>query len=462
MAVFDKIQNIMDKTIAPVASKVADSKMLDALMGGMMCTLPMTLGVSVIAILINFPIPGFSDWVVSSGLMATGNSILTVTMNMMGIYISFFIGLRWGKVCGLSGYTGGIVSGAVFLAFMPQQSFEDIPMASFINTSYMGSNGIFVAILLGLIVPKVTAILMSKLEIKLPDMVPPMVADSLSPMFAAIVLFTAVWFAKWGLSFTPWGNLFDMINTLIGTPVTMVGASPLAYIIVCSLQSIFWFFGVHPNVMLNFYAPVIMACSAANTEAIIAGEALPYGAWAVVALGTAIGGQANALGISISLLFTKSERFKAIRGIALVPSLFNISEPLMFGLPVVLNPTYFIPFVLNIPVCAIVVQALYALGLGAAFNPTIQLPWVLPQPVIAFMQGGIGCLVISVAVLAVSVLMYTPFTLMADRQALREEQASPLWLIARRCERSRPLSRNRPHRDFHIHTIIFHEVGSVG
>lgn len=311
MAVFDKIQNIMDKTIAPVASKVADSKMLDALMGGMMCTLPMTLGVSVIAILINFPIPGFSDWVVSSGLMATGNSILTVTMNMMGIYISFFIGLRWGKVCGLSGYTGGIVSGAVFLAFMPQQSFEDIPMASFINTSYMGSNGIFVAILLGLIVPKVTAILMSKLEIKLPDMVPPMVADSLSPMFAAIVLFTAVWFAKWGLSFTPWGNLFDMINTLIGTPVTMVGASPLAYIIVCSLQSIFWFFGVHPNVMLNFYAPVIMACSAANTEAIIAGEALPYGAWAVVALGTAIGGQANALGISISLLFTKSERFKA-------------------------------------------------------------------------------------------------------------------------------------------------------
>mgnify|MGYP001443414291 FL=1 len=420
MAVFDKIQNIMDKTIAPVASKVADSKMLDALMGGMMCTLPMTLGVSVIAILINFPIPGFSDWVVSSGLMATGNSILTVTMNMMGIYISFFIGLRWGKVCGLSGYTGGIVSGAVFLAFMPQQSFEDIPMASFINTSYMGSNGIFVAILLGLIVPKVTAILMSKLEIKLPDMVPPMVADSLSPMFAAIVLFTAVWFAKWGLSFTPWGNLFDMINTLIGTPVTMVGASPLAYIIVCSLQSIFWFFGVHPNVMLNFYAPVIMACSAANTEAIIAGEALPYGAWAVVALGTAIGGQANALGISISLLFTKSERFKAIRGIAL----FNISEPLMFGLPVVLNPTYFIPFVLNIPVCAIVVQALYALGLGAAFNPTIQLPWVLPQPVIAFMQGGIGCLVISVAVLAVSVLMYTPFTLMADRQALREEQAA--------------------------------------
>lgn len=424
MAVFDKIQNIMDKTIAPVASKVADSKMLDALMGGMMCTLPMTLGVSVIAILINFPIPGFSDWVVSSGLMATGNSILTVTVNMMGIYISFFIGLRWGKVCGLSGYTGGIVSGAVFLAFMPQQSFEDIPMASFINTSYMGSNGIFVAILLGLIVPKVTAILMSKLEIKLPDMVPPMVADSLSPMFAAIVLFTAVWFAKWGLSFTPWGNLFDMINTLIGTPVTMVGASPLAYIIVCSLQSIFWFFGVHPNVMLNFYAPVIMACSAANTEAIIAGEALPYGAWAVVALGTAIGGQANALGISISLLFTKSERFKAIRGIALVPSLFNISEPLMFGLPVVLNPTYFIPFVLNIPVCAIVVQALYALGLGAAFNPTIQLPWVLPQPVIAFMQGGIGCLVISVAVLAVSVLMYTPFTLMADRQALREEQAA--------------------------------------
>ena len=423
MAVFDKIQNIMDKTIAPVASKVADSKMLDALMGGMMCTLPMILGVSVIAILINFPIPGFSEWIASSGLKAAGNQILTVTMNMMAIYVAFFVGLRWGKACGLTGYNGGILTGAVFLSFVPLQSFEDIPMASFINTSYLGSNGIFVAILLGLIVPKVAALLMSKLELKLPDMVPPMVSNSLSPIFTAIVLFTLVWFARLGLSMTPWGNLFDMINTLIGTPVTMVGSSPLAYIIVCSLQSIFWFFGVHPNVMLNFYAPVIMALTAANTEALIAGQAMPYGAWAIVALGTAIGGQGNALGISISLLFTKSERFKAIRGVALIPSLFNISEPLMFGLPVVLNPTYFIPFILNIPVCAVIVQALYALGFGAAYNPTIQLPWVLPQPVISFMQGGIGCLVISAVVLAVSVLMYLPFTLMADRQALKEEAA---------------------------------------
>ena len=423
MAVFDRIQGVMDKTIAPIASKVADSKILDALMGGMMSTLPMTLGVAVIAILINFPIPGFSEWIASSGLKAAGNQILTVTMNMMAIYVAFFVGLRWGKACGLTGYNGGILTGAVFLSFVPLQSFEDIPMASFINTSYLGSNGIFVAILLGLIVPKVAALLMSKLELKLPDMVPPMVSNSLSPIFTAIVLFTLVWFARLGLSMTPWGNLFDMINTLIGTPVTMVGSSPLAYIIVCSLQSIFWFFGVHPNVMLNFYAPVIMALTAANTEALIAGQAMPYGAWAIVALGTAIGGQGNALGISISLLFTKSERFKAIRGVALIPSLFNISEPLMFGLPVVLNPTYFIPFILNIPVCAVIVQALYALGFGAAYNPTIQLPWVLPQPVISFMQGGIGCLVISAVVLAVSVLMYLPFTLMADRQALKEEAA---------------------------------------
>ena len=53
---------------------------------------------------------------------------------------------------------------------------------------------------------------------------------------------------------------------------------------------------------------------------------------------------------------------------ALIPSLFNISEPLMFGLPVVLNPTYFIPFILNIPVCAVIVQALYALGFGAGMG----------------------------------------------------------------------------------------------
>lgn len=421
MAVFDKIQGVMDKTVAPIASKVANSKIIDALMGGMMCTLPILLGVSVIAILINFPIPGLSEWIASSGLKDMGNAILSVTMNMMGIYIAFFVGLRWGKACGLSGYNGGVITGAVFLSFIPLQSFEDIPMASFINTSYLGSSGIFVALVLGLIVPKVTAILLSKLELKLPEMVPPMVASSLSPIFGTIVLFSVVWLAKWGLTFTPWGNLFDMINTLLGTPISYVGSSPIAYIVVCTLQSVFWFFGVHPNVMLNFYAPVIMALSAANAEAIIAGEALPYGAWAIVALGTAIGGQGNALGISLSLFFAKSERFKAIRGIAFVPSFFNISEPLMFGLPVVLNPTYFIPFVLNIPICGAIVQLLYSLGLGAGYNPTIQLPWVLPQPVIAFMQGGGGCLIISLVVLVVSVLMYTPFTLMADRQALKEE-----------------------------------------
>ncbi|OUP09728.1 PTS transporter subunit EIIC [Collinsella sp. An2] len=421
MSLFDKIQGVMDKTIAPVAAKLSNSKIIDGLMGGMMCTMPLTLGVALIAIIINMPIPGLSDWLQSSGIAATGNEILTVTMNMLGIYIAFFIGLRWGKTCGLSGYNGGIITGAVYLAFMPLNMVSEMPVSYSITTTYMGSDGIFVAIVLGLVVPKITALLMSKVALKLPETVPPMVANALSPVFASIILFTAVLFAKWGLTLTPWGNLFTMINTLLGTPIMYVGSSPLAYIIVGTVQSLFWFFGVHPNVVMNFYGPVLIALTTQNTQAIIAGDPLPYGAWAILTLAMTVGGQGNALGISTSLFFAKSERFKAMRGLAFVPSLFNISEPMMFGLPVVLNPTYFIPLLLNVPICGAITEGLYVLGLGAGFNPTISVPWVIPYPVTGFLQGGIGCLVIVLVVWAVSTLLYAPFTLMADRQALKEE-----------------------------------------
>lgn len=425
MAVFDAVQGALDRYIAPLATKLSASNIIKALSGGMMSAMPVTLGVALLAIAVNLPIPGWTEWLAASGLSAVVNQVLAVSMNMLALYMVFAMSYRWGKSLELPGMTAAIVTIGMFLVLMPLVvETSDYSVTYLINTSYLGSNGIFLGIILSILVPKVLQLLMKHLRLKLPDSVPPMVTDSLSPTFAAIVMFTVACLIKWGIMFTPWGNLFDLINTLVATPIMNVGSSPLAIILVYTFASLLWFFGVHPSAILNVYAPVISAITMANIEALLSGQPLPHLTWQVINLVMSIGGTGEGIGVALSALTAKSERYKAISRLAIVPAIFNISEPLMFGIPVVLNPTFFIPIVLATPVCGAIAWGLSELGLGAALSPAVNVPWIMPQPITGFLAGGIGVCAIIVVCIIAATLVFFPFFKMADRMALADERAA--------------------------------------
>ena len=144
----------------------------------------------------------------------------------------------------------------------------------------------------------------------MPDSVPPMVSDSLSPVFVSMIVFGCVLAVKYAVSLTSFGNVFELLNATIAKPVMLFGTSPLALIILYTFTNILWFFGVHPSPIVNMYTPVLIACVTANVEAFMAGTPstdLPHLVFQVVFLCMNIGGNGNSIGLAIDMIMAKSE-----------------------------------------------------------------------------------------------------------------------------------------------------------
>lgn len=426
MSVMDSMQGALEKYISPVAAKLNGSDVVKGMSRGMMHTMPIMLGVCVLAVLVNLPMEGWQAFLTGAGLSAVCNELLAITMNMLALYMVVSIAYSFGKLKGANGVTSALVTLGIFLVLMPLKVEVAERRASyFIDTTYLGSKGIFLAIILGLAVSGAYAWLNKRMNIKLPSSVPTMVVDSLSPTFVAIVMFTGAFLIKWGFTFTPWGNVFDCVNTLLAAPIMNVGSSPLAIIFAYSFSCILWFFGVHPSAIMNVFSPAISVCMLGNLEAFMAGTPvaeLPHLAFITIYAVMSLGGSGQLIGLAISMIGAKSARFKSLFKVAAIPSLFNISEPMMFGVPVVLNPAFLVPMVIATPVTGSVAWGLAELGLNASFNPAVMAPWVLPKFVSGFLQGGFGLFVIVALCMVIATAIWYPFFRVADAAALKEEQ----------------------------------------
>lgn len=287
--------------------------------------------------------------------------------------------------------------------------------------SYLGTNGIFIAMLCGLIVPSFFCWLLKKdIRLKLPSSVPPMVNESLSPILSAMIIFFIMFVIKYGFTLTAFGDIFTFINQIVAKPIMGVGASPWALILVYTFMNFMWFFGVHPAPIMGAYSAVMYTVAMANVEAYLAGQAFPYPVWPIVYVCVYVGGTGCTLGLSIATLFAKSTKYKELRKLVVPANIFNINEPIIFGFPLMLNPIYFIPMVFGSTVSGVVAIALANI-LPITMNPTIQLPWVTPGFVQTFLSGGFVMLFVWSIALLIHFVMYLPFFLIDDKRALAAE-----------------------------------------
>ena len=422
---FERLSNFLDAHLGAFAEKLNKNDVIAAISAGMMGTMPITLGVAILSILLYLPIPAWQGFLTNTGLLDIGMMALTVTNNMLAPYVLVSMAHAYAKIKKISVMNSIVLAMGIFFILMPLTVVKgDYGNSYTISTAYLGSNGIFIAMILGLLIPALYSRLIKHVGIKLPATVPPMVTDSLSPTFVAMILFGCAFLVKFGFSLTPFGNFFDFFNTIVGAPVMKLGASVPALIITYTFSNLLWFFGIHPSAILSVYAPAMMTAASANVQAYMAGtpaSQLPYLGFGVVYMLLAIGGSGVMIGLSLSMLTAKSDRYKALRNLAFIPSLFNISEPIMFGLPVVLNPIFFIPMVIAVPVVGTVGYLMVKMGLANGFNPLIQLPWIMPAPIAGLLNGGFGLLVFVIVGIVLSCVIYYPFFRMADKKACKEE-----------------------------------------
>ena len=421
----NQIREKFESVMGSVATWAGENIYLKAITDGFMNTMPIILGCCIFAIVGNLPIQPWTDFLNQIGLYTVIQQFISATSNLLGLYVVGTIAYSLTKSKGQDPVVGLVICLAAYVALVPLQYVElgENNWASMFNAAYFGSNGIFAALLVGLLISSLYCWLMSKnLVLKLPASVPPMVTRSLAPTFAAMIIFTIVLAIKYAFTLTGFGNLFDMITQIIVTPILKFGASPIAFIGLYTLCNLCWFFGIHPSPLLNAYVPVLTVLGMKNMEAFLTGQPLPDPIWPVVYACCYIGGTGNTLGLCLASLFAKSQKYKELRKLCIPPNIFNINEPIIFGFPVMLNPIYFVPMVLSSVVSGGIGWIL-AYIVPYTLNPAAQTPWIMPGFIQAFLQGGIGFMIIWLVCLAAMFLLYLPFFKMDDARAFQEEQA---------------------------------------
>ena len=452
------------KTFLPVASKIGSQRHLVAIRDGFISIMPVTM-VGSIAVLLNVFLRDLPNtWFgVGNKFVQSVQQLININGNVyfgsiviLGMVFTFALGYHLAKSYDVNPVAGGVVAFASVVTCMNQSAIFDyiLPGVSsgslealkslglnvslaqngtdvvlsgvsswgYLGNQYTGATGLFTCLIVGFISSMIYIKLMvKKVTIKLPETVPPAVSNAFAaiiPGTIAIYVFgiiTQICVATTGL----YPN--DLITKWIQEPLLSLSQGFFSVILVMFLMQLFWFFGLHgSNVMApiteGIYTPALLK-NLEHWNQFQTTTDMPY-LWTRGSIDAyaQIGGSGLTLGLVIAIfIFSKRSDERIVAKLSAPMGVFNINEPIIFGMPIVLNPIYIIPWLIIPPICAVIAYGFTAMGI---IPPVfLQVPWVMPVGFYAFFATGGNLLAAAVAILnvVISFLIWTPFVMLANR-----------------------------------------------
>lgn len=419
-----KLDKITNKVM-----KFAQLRYIKIIMNAFMGIAAFSIGSSLFSLIKSIPLDPWQSFLASSGL---GN-ILSIPINMVSslyaIMVVLCVGYEVGKSFNQRPLPAAMVAFGSFMIVTPFQAAVTITneageaisgiAANVLPLGPLGSQGIFVAMICGLVGARLYVLLLEKnIKIKMPDSIPPAVAGMFETMIPAGIVFILFMVLRLGFAQTSYGTMQSFIYTVLQAPLMGIGANPIGAALYLMSGKLLWMFGIHGD-MLTYatLGSVRSAATQANMAAFAAGTPVPYLEWGLLTPMTNVG----ILGLTILLLISKSKQHKSLGKLAIATSIFNITEPIMFGLPVILNPIMAIPFILTPGICVVLTSLVMKLGLVAPLTG-VALSNVIPTPIYMWMAtNSITGLIWGCIIVALCVAIFFPFYKIAEKAALREE-----------------------------------------
>lgn len=426
----DQFQALMERTLIPFSAKLSASKVLRAISGGFSSLLPIIMVGAIASLLSGLGIAPYQDFITSSGLKPVITMVTDYTTNMMALYAVFSIAHAMASQleCKQQATLVGLTTLVAFLMCIPLGVGKGealVPAA--MGTMYFGAAGLFTAMLLGVLIPLIYNVFIKRnIVIKMPDGVPPQIASGFSAIIPAACVVVVMLVLRQLCTLTPFGTINDLVYGLLRAPLSALSASPATFVVLLVICNLLWFFGIHGGmVTMAFLSMLYMAPALENLDAYAAGAALPNLLtntwWFTFAQ---LGGSGGIIGLALCMvLLAKSQRYKTLSKIAILPALCSISEPIVFGLPLVLNPLMFVPMILSPLICFASSYAMTLAGILPYLNG-IQLSTGTPVLLSGFLAGGWVAAVWQVVLIALQFAIYFPFFRIIDKQALSEEKQS--------------------------------------
>lgn len=368
----NKFLDAISEKLLPLANVLGSNKYLSVLRDAFMLAFPVTMFGSIIVVISNLPF--FSDSLKKTLASLLGNG-QAATMSIMTIFVVFGIGYYLSKTYDVEGVFGGAVALSSFLILTPFYTTTESGkmVTEVLSLERLGAKGMF----LGMITAFIAAELYSRIsnkgwQIKMPDSVPPAVAKSFAALIPGTLTLTLFLLLNAALTGLFKVNLHDLIYQVIQAPLVGLGSSIGATLIAIFFIQLLWFFGLHGQILVNSVMdPIWNTLNLENIEAYKAGEQVPHiiSKSFMETFTVGLGGSGMTLAVVLIMAFVlKKQMYKDVGRLALGAGIFNVNEPVIFGLPIVMNATILIPWVLS----PIVVTLLnyFVMSLGIVPAPT--------------------------------------------------------------------------------------------
>lgn len=428
LVIADKISNQKHMS----AIKNAFSTLMPVIITGAFCTLVTNVVCSTTTEGISLAkVSGFAWLEVLSPIFSAANY---ATLNFFTIGAVILIGLELGKKNGIDSYAPAIVALCSYVSCCPTfvnftlESGEIVQVAGVFGKDYTAARGLFLGMVIALASVELFSWIVKsgKLKITMPDSVPPNVASSFNVLFPVMVTIIVCSTVNFGVTQLTGMSLYDIIYTTLQKPLESVMQGLPGLLILMLVAQLFWVIGIHGNQIIKpVREPLLNAAILANTDMVNSGNVvreelniINMSFWDVY---MSMGGSGVTIGLIVAIfIFSKREDYKGIAKLSLMPGIFNINETMTFGLPIMLNPIMAIPFIITPLVTGTIAYALTAVGFADVL--VYAIPWTTPPVLSAWLASGgsITCIITQLICIVVSILIYIPFVIAANKQAVSE------------------------------------------
>ncbi|HEU1882976.1 TPA: PTS sugar transporter subunit IIC [Streptococcus pneumoniae] len=414
------MEKLLQEKLLPVAARLGNNKALVSIRDGITLTIPLLLIGSLLMVIASFTIPGWEKYLGDIGVADYLWKGVDSSFGLLGLVASFGIAYFMARQYKVDGIPAGIVSLSSFITVTPFITGE---AGAGMPTAFMASKGLFVAMILGLINGYIYQWFINhNIQIKMPDGVPPAVSKSFSAIIPGAVTIVGWLIVYATLDKLSLPNLHEIAQGALGGPLGLLGNNVIGLLILIFLNSSFWFVGLHGgNVVNAVMKPLWLANLDANKVAYQTGETLPNIFTSVFMDNFVfIGGGGATIGLVLALGYLAhkkkaSKQLKTLAPITVIPGLFNINEPAMFGVPIVLNILLLVPFILA-PMFNLLV-AWGAMASGLVPLTYTDPGWTMP-PVISGLlaTGSISGSLLQIVLIVLDVLLYLPFVIAIEKR----------------------------------------------
>ena len=422
----------LDKVLSPIGAKIGTQKHLNAVSAGMMMTLPLIVIGSLFLIVANPPInpelvdPNTANIFVKFLLkwkefaVANYSTITTpydMTMGLLGLMSSFAISYSLANSYGMNAANSGLISVSLFFMICAPNKDGNIPM------SYLGADGLFVAIIIGLLSVEISRFVDSKgWKFKLPDSVPTAVANFINTLIPLLLNIVVLYGLNVVILVNSGMSLPQFVMSLL-TPALNIADNIWGYLILITFGNLLWLFGINGT---SIIFPIAFALGIKNTginaDLVLSGQDPDVLMNLQMFRIAILGGAGNTLGLVLLMAKSKSAHLKTLGKLSLVPGVCGINEPIIFGGPIVFNPILAIPFLIT-PIISVSLTY-FAQSIGLITCGYIIDPSFTPFFAQAYLSSmDIKNVLFTFGLVALSVVTYYPFFKVYEKNIIQNEQA---------------------------------------